>query len=169
MPLANFGSLHVEQMPDAELARKAVLNDLSGILIEGGWPKLVLPAIATEPMDYVVADGEIYHRPVGQLLQPDRDNTEALEEIKCEGGSRVFAAQYQQNPTPPDGNMIKAAWLGRYQRTPDRNKYRRVVLSCDPAGKAGTRNDYTAITISGVKDKELHLLHMARGHWTVLQ
>jgi len=41
------------------------MNDLSGILIEGGWPSLVLPAIAMEPMDYVVADGEVYHRPVG--------------------------------------------------------------------------------------------------------
>src|SRR5215470_17810145 len=41
------------------------MNDLSGILIESGWPKLVLPAIATEPMDYVLADREVYHRPVG--------------------------------------------------------------------------------------------------------
>jgi predicted phage terminase large subunit-like protein len=65
--------------------------------------------------------------------------------------------------------MIKAAWLGRYQAILDRNKYRRVVLSCDPAGKAGTRNDYTAIAVSGVRDKELHLLHVTRGHWTVLQ
>jgi predicted phage terminase large subunit-like protein len=120
-------------------------------------------------MDYVVADGEIYHRPIGQLLQPDRDSMEALEEIKREIGSRVFAAQYQQNPTPPDGNMIKAAWLGRYQTELARNKYRHVVLSCDPAGKAGTHNDYTAIAISGVRDKEIHLLHVTRGHWTVLQ
>ena len=72
------------------------MDDLSGILIERGWPKLVLPAIATEPMDYVVADEEIYHRPAGQLLQPDRDTMEALEEIRREVGSRVFAAQYQQ-------------------------------------------------------------------------
>jgi hypothetical protein len=145
------------------------MNDLSGILIESGWPKLVLPALATEPMDYVVAYGEVYHRPVGQLLQPDRDNIEALEEIKRETGSRVFAAQYQQNPTPPDGNMIKAAWLGRYRTALDRKNYRRVVLSCDPAGKAGAHNDYTAITLVGVHDKELHLLQVARGHWTVLQ
>src|SRR6516162_7172371 len=123
------------------------MNDLSGILIEGGWPKLVLPAIATEPMDYVLADREVYHRPVGQLLQPDRDSMEALEEIRREVGSRVFAAQYQQNPTPPDGNLIKAAWIGRYQTAPDRKSYRRVVLSCDPGGKPGVHNDYTAITI----------------------
>jgi predicted phage terminase large subunit-like protein len=145
------------------------MNDLSGVLIENGWPKLVLPAIATEPNDYVVAEGEVYHRPAGQLLQPDRDSMQALEEIRRETGSRVFAAQYQQNPTPPEGNMIKAAWLGRYQTTLARDKYRRVVLSCDPAGKAGARNDFTAITIVGVNNKEIHLLHVTRGHWTVLQ
>jgi predicted phage terminase large subunit-like protein len=144
-------------------------DDLSGILIESGWPKLVVPAIATEPMDYVVADGEVYHRPVGQLLQPDRDNMEALEEIKREVGSRVFAAQYQQNPTPPEGNLIKAAWLKRYQAALDRKSYRHVVLSCDPAGKPGVLNDYTAVTIAGVSNKEVHLLHVVRGHWSVLQ
>src|SRR6516164_609261 len=145
------------------------MNDLSGILIEGGWPQLVLPAIATEPKDYVVADGEVYHRPVDELLKPDRDSMEALDEIKREAGSRVFAAQYQQKPTPPDGNMIKAAWLKRYQVALDRTSYRHVVLSCDPAGKPGILNDYTAITIAGVVNKELHLLHVARGHWSVLQ
>ena len=33
-------------------------NDLSGTLIERGWPKLVMPAIATEPQDYTIADDE---------------------------------------------------------------------------------------------------------------
>ena len=108
------------------------MNDLSGILIESGWPKLVLPAMATEPMDYVLADREVYHRPVGQLLQPDRDSMEALEEIRREVGSRVFAAQYQQNPTPPDGNLIKAAWLKRYQVALNRTSYkapRKILLA----------------------------------------
>src|SRR6266436_2755441 len=86
-----------------------------------------------------------------------------------EVGSRVFAAQYQQNPTPPEGNLIKAAWLKRYPVALDRTNYRQVILSCDPAGKAGVLNDYTAITIAGVINKELHLLHATRGHWTVLQ
>ena len=38
-------------------------NDLSGFLIEHGWPSLVMPAIATEEQDYAIADGEVYHRP----------------------------------------------------------------------------------------------------------
>jgi predicted phage terminase large subunit-like protein len=145
------------------------VDDLSGILIEQGWPSLVMPAIAVEPADYVVGEGEVYHRPAGQSLQPDRDSPEAIADLKREIGSRVFAAQYQQNPTPPEGNMIKAAWLGRYGVPPGRRSLRRVVLSCDPAGKAGVRNDYTAISVVGVQEKALYVLQVCRGHWTVMQ
>ena len=145
------------------------VSDLSGILIEQGWPSLVIPALAVERQDYPLADGELYQRPVGELLQPDWDSSQALEAIKLAVGSNNFTAQYQQNPTPPEGNMIKAAWLGRYQAALPRNQYRRVVISCDPAGKPGAHNDYTAITVMGVQPKQVHLLHAARGHWTVLE
>ena len=145
------------------------VDDLAGILIDQGWPKLVLPAIATEAADHVLGPDEVYHRPEGQLLQPQHDNSEALEELKRDLGSRVFAAQYQQNPTPPDGNMIKAAWLGRYDTAPRRDSFQRVVLSCDPAGKAGIHNDYTAITVIGIQQQAIHLLEVSRGHWTVMQ
>jgi predicted phage terminase large subunit-like protein len=103
------------------------------------------------------------------LLQLDRDTPEGIDELKRQVGSRVFAAQYQQNPTPPEGNMIKAAWLGRYDGCAERAKFRRVILSCDPAGKADARNDYTAMTIFGIQDKAIYLLHVSRGHWTVMQ
>jgi len=145
------------------------VDDLSGILIEQGWPKLVLPAIALEAADHLIGEDEVYHRPAGQLLQPMRDSFEAIEELKLGVGSRVFAAQYQQNPTPADGNMIKAAWLARYDTAPDRQSFERVVLSCDPAGKAGIHNDYTAIAVVGVQKQALHVLEVSRGHWTVMK
>jgi predicted phage terminase large subunit-like protein len=143
--------------------------DLSGTLIEQGWPCLAIPAIAKEPADFLVGKDEFYHRPTGQVLQPDRDTLEALEEQKRNVGSRIWAAQYDQNPTPPEGNIIKSAWLARYDFLPAQRKFRRIVLSCDPAGKAGISNDYTAITICGFDTRQIHLLHVARGHWTVLQ
>ena len=65
--------------------------------------------------------------------------------------------------------MIKASWLRRYASNPPRDKFRTVVLSCDPAGKAGIKNDYTAITVMGVEAKELYVLDVARGHWTILE
>jgi predicted phage terminase large subunit-like protein len=144
-------------------------DDLSGVLIERGWPSLVIPAIATEAQDYTLSDGELYHRPAGELLQPDRDRPETIEEIKLSVGSRIFAAQYQQNPTPPEGNMIKAAWLRRYDSIPPRNKFRSLILSCDPAGKTGIKNDYTAMTVVGIDAKQMYLLHVERGHWSVLE
>jgi predicted phage terminase large subunit-like protein len=144
------------------------VDDLSGLLIEQGWPSLAIPAVATEPVEYPISDSEIYRRPVGELLQPDRDSAEAVEDLKREVGSRIFASQYQQCPTPPDGNMVKSSWLGRYEATRAGQRFRRIVLSCDPAGKAGLHNDYTAIVIVGIDDKRLHVLQVARGHWTVL-
>src|SRR5262249_8045761 len=75
----------------------------------------------------------------------------------------------QQDPTPPDGNMIKASWLARYEPSAKPPRLRRIVLSCDPAGKAGIRNDYTAIAVVGVLPGETRVLHVARGHWTVMQ
>jgi predicted phage terminase large subunit-like protein len=145
------------------------VDDLAGVLIERGWPRIVLPAIATEEAQYALDTTETYHRPFGELLQPRRDSAEALEELKREIGSRIFAAQYQQDPTPADGNMIKAAWLVRYDAGQDLSKYRRIVLSCDPAGKANERSDYTAIVVCGVIDRRVHVLHVSRGHWTVMQ
>jgi predicted phage terminase large subunit-like protein len=64
--------------------------------------------------------------------------------------------------------MVKSSWLGRYEATRAGQRFRRIVLSCDPAGKAGLHNDYTAIVIVGIDDKRLHILQVARGHWTVL-
>jgi hypothetical protein len=143
--------------------------DLSGILIEKGWPSLVLPAIATETQTYTLSEDETYTRPPGELLQPQRDDSQKTQAKQHEVGSRLWAGQYQQNPTPAEGNRIKAAWLARYEFSPTEHKFHRVVLSCDPAGKAGIHNDYTAIAICGFDNKQIHILHVSRGHWTVLQ
>jgi predicted phage terminase large subunit-like protein len=143
--------------------------DLSGILTEAGWPKLVLPAIATEPEDYAVSSAEFYHRPVGELLQPARDTPDDLEEMRRTVGSHIFAAQFQQNPTPPEGNMIKAVWLQRYENLPKRNTFRRVTISCDPAGKVGTHNDYSAIAVLGFDKNVNYVFEVKRGRWGIMQ
>jgi predicted phage terminase large subunit-like protein len=133
-----------------------------------GWPKLVIPAIATEPTTYVLGPDEFYHRPIGEALQADRISVEDLNKLKDEMGSRIFAAQYQQDPMPLEGDWIKLDWLARYS-TFSREEFHRVVLSCDPAGKAGSTNDYTGIVVAGINGNEIYILDVVRGHWTVLQ
>src|SRR5205085_11192567 len=44
------------------------VDDLSGLLIDQGWPSLVVPAIAVEPASYPLGEDEFHHRAVGELL-----------------------------------------------------------------------------------------------------
>jgi predicted phage terminase large subunit-like protein len=144
------------------------VDDLSGVLIGRRWPALVIPAIATEPSDYALGPNEFYHRPIGEALQPERNGVEALKKIKDEMGSRIFAAQFQQDPMPLEGNLIESVWLARYSSS-SHMRFHRIVLSCDPAGKAGATNDFTALIIAGIIGNHTYILDVVRGHWTVLQ
>jgi len=89
--------------------------------------------------------------------------------LKREVGSRVFAAQYQQNPTPPDGNMIKAAWLGRYDVAPERNSFQRVVPELRPCRQGRHPQRLYRDRHCWVQQRALHVLQVSRGHWTVMQ
>ena len=144
-------------------------NDLSGILVRQGWPCLAIPAIA-EPAEILVGKNKFYQRPAGEPLQPNLVTIEDLEAKKREIGSSLWEAQYQQNPLPAQGNLIKREWLlPRYDFDPRQSSFRHVILTCDPAGKAGAHNDYTAIGIFGFDKKQIHLLHMEPGHWKITE
>jgi predicted phage terminase large subunit-like protein len=143
--------------------------DLSGMLMERGWRCLTMPQIAMEPASYALGPNEVHERPEGEPLQPKRDDPEALKSHRLLIGSRLWSAQYQQQPLPTEGNIIKTSWMPRYEFSPGERRFRRTVLSCDPAGKPGDHNDYTAITVFGFDTKPVHLLNANRGHWSVLQ
>ena len=66
-------------------------KDLSGILIEKGWP-YSRSCIATETRTYAIAKDETYTRPAGELLQPERDTPEEYKTKEREIGSRLWAA-----------------------------------------------------------------------------
>ena len=98
--------------------------DLAGMLIEaGGWEQLKLPAIAVEDQIIALTRGRAHIRHVGDLLHPEREPIEELERLKAAMGSLTFAAQYQQDPIPAVGNVIRREWLKtfdlpRFERTP---------------------------------------------------
>lgn len=50
----------------------------------------------------------------GELLNPGRFNAAANEAAKIDLGDYQYAAQHGQNPTPPKGSIIQAAWLRYY-------------------------------------------------------
>jgi predicted phage terminase large subunit-like protein len=116
--------------------------DLSGYLLErGGWEHLCLPALSPVPVIHDFGQVCIL-RDDGEPLHPAREDKALIERARRELGSRAFAAQYQQEPLPEEGGMIRAAWLGRYGALPEAPG--RIVQSWDTAIKAGAEHDASA-------------------------
>jgi predicted phage terminase large subunit-like protein len=126
-------------------------------------PASHIPAIAIEPVDYLIGKDETYHRPSGEALQPNRVSLEALEEIKGQVGSRIFEAQYQQNPTPADGNLIKREWIKWYEIAPKRGEGARVVQSWDIASTTTDTAAWSVCTTWLMIKRNYYLLDVWRG------
>jgi hypothetical protein len=71
-------------------------------------------------------------RRVGDLLHPEREPREVLDEFKQSMGSLDFAAQYQQEPVAEGGNLIKWDWFQFYDKPPERTPEDRIVVSWIP-------------------------------------
>ena len=90
-------------------------DDLAGHLLrQGDWMHLNLPAIATEDQEIPLANGSTYRRKQGDLLHSERESRETLDRIKTQIGSLQFSAQYQQQPIPLEGNIIRRRWFVTY-------------------------------------------------------
>ncbi len=114
-------------------------DDLSGYLLEkGGWEHLCLPAVSTHPHSYNFGSVTKF-REAGELLHSERENIFLIERTKIELGSAAFAAQYQQQPLPDEGGMVKRKWLSRYSSLPVIPE--KIVQSWDTAIKSGQEHD----------------------------
>jgi predicted phage terminase large subunit-like protein len=136
-------------------------DDLSGHLLgHGGWRHLKLQARATEDAEIAIGPDLVHRVRAGDLLQPNRLPAHWLDAQKLDMGSAAFEAQYQQQPLPAEGNLIKREWL-RYCDPPPRHTGR-VALSLDTATKENTENDYSACTVWFEVDNKHHLIHVWR-------
>ena len=138
-------------------------DDLAGHLLrQGEWTHLNLPAIATEDQEIPLANGLTYRRKQGDLLHLERENRETLEHIKTQIGSLQFSCQYQQQPIPLEGNIIRRRWFSTYDVLPPADFQTRIVQSWDVAMTTGSRNDYSVCTTWFVSCQDAYLLHVYR-------
>jgi predicted phage terminase large subunit-like protein len=139
-------------------------DDLPAHLIDQGYTLLSLPAIAETEDHIPIGNGVPHHRKVGDLLNPERENEEVLEDIRREMGPVAFQAQYQQDPTVPAGNLVRMEWFGSYDGPPDRHELLKVVQSWDTAMTAAPTSDWTVGTTWGFHRSEYrwYLLDICR-------
>lgn len=134
--------------------------DLAGMLLESGeWDQLCLPAIATEAARIPLTRGRIYERAEGEPLHAEREPLSELERMRNSIGSALFAAQYQQQPLPAEGNIVKAHWLRTYTELPDDGL---VVQSWDTACKEGERCDSSVCITAKVVGRKVYILDVWR-------
>lgn len=140
------------------------MDDLVGhVLEQGGWEVLSFPAIAEEDESFEIVSvfgQRTYRRRRGELLQPEREPQEVLDRARRELGEYNFSAQYQQQPIPVKGAIVKNKWLQFYTELPE--EFSRVIQSWDTANKSGELNDYSVCTTWGVRDKKFYLLDVYR-------
>jgi predicted phage terminase large subunit-like protein len=79
-------------------------------------------------------------------LNPEREDKATLDNFRKEQGEHFFAAQYQQLPVLPGGNMIKLEWFKRYKTPPPLHHCEGYVQSWDPAVTAAETSSYSVCT-----------------------
>ena len=124
------------------------IDDLTGFLLSQSdeWEVLSFPAIAQCDQDVQIWGGRRHHRRAGDALAPEREPLEILDKLKLQIGSDAFSAQYQQEPAPPGGAMIKRAWVRRWDKLPTQPEHLFILQSWDTASKGGPENDWSACT-----------------------
>jgi len=138
-------------------------GDLAGHLLEkGGWTHLNLPAIAEVSGTIPIGDDQFYERAAGEALHPERESLETLEGIRRNLGTFNFSAQYQQNPIPLEGNLIRWEWFQTYSALPEKSGNDQIVQSWDTASKAGEIHDYSACTTWLRRGEDLYLIDVTR-------
>ena len=141
-------------------------DDLVGHVLEKEpWEHLALAAIAETD------EGHRYKTPLGpqrtirrtgEALHPEREPVSTLARIRRSLGEYNFASQYQQNPVPVEGALVKASWFKTYDADTLPDSFDQIIQSWDTATKASELNDYSVCVTMGVKDKNIYVLDVFR-------
>jgi len=141
-------------------------DDLVGhILEQEDWEVLSFPAIAEEDQTHVIVNNfgtRLFERKIGDALHPERESLAVYANIRRSIGEYNFLSQYQQNPSPLDGAMVKPDWFRFYEPGEEPARLGRKVQSWDTANKATELSDYSVCTTWGVDYKHYYLIDVVR-------
>jgi len=127
-------------------------EDVSGVILSNnmGYDHIMLPMRYDPARASVTMLGYADPREEeGDLLFPDRFPIEVVERDERAMGPYATAGQYQQQPEPRGGGIIKDIWWQLW----DRHEYpgiEYVVASLDTAYTTKAENDYSALTVWGI-------------------
>jgi len=127
-------------------------DDVSGIILSGnmGYDHIMLPMRYDPGRAYATKLGYADPREEdGELLFPDRFPLEVVERDERAMGPYATAGQFQQQPEPRGGGIIKDLWWRLWDR-PEYPPIEYIVASLDTAYTTKAENDFSALTVWGV-------------------
>jgi hypothetical protein len=141
-------------------------DDLVGhVLGQEKWEVVSFPAIAEKDESHTIDTPygrRCFTRRAGDVLHPERESRETLDNIRRTLGEYNWAGQYQQAPAPAGGGLVKEQWFKRYGPGDLPERFDRVVQSWDTANKVSELSDYSVCTTWGIRGKNIYLLHVFR-------
>ena len=148
------------------------MNDLTGFLLErdvnNEWTHINIPAIAQNDEEWVCKNNT-YHRKAGEALHESRESLADLESLKTAMGSYIFSAQYQQDPAPSSGTIIKKEWLDNHYITiPTEAEGAYVIQAWDTACGTAENNDYSVCVTCVVHNGQYRIADVLRVKFSVL-
>lgn len=140
-------------------------DDLAGRLLKlaeedpnaDQWHVISYPAIYNENARYKDPTDPREH---GEALWPEKFNIQTLNTIKSTIGSYEWNALYDQNPSPPEGSIIKRDWIQYYRFAP--SKFDEVIQSWDFAFDDKSGSSYVVGQVWGRVGADKYLLDQVR-------
>jgi len=141
-------------------------DDLMGhVLAMEPWKAIRFPAIADEDEIHVFSTPRGVRRVkrrAGEALHREREPLEVLAQIREVIGEYNFASQYQQDPMPLGGGLVKTAWFKTYTTADVPANFDLIFQSWDSANKPTELSDYSVCSTWGVREKHIYLLDVFR-------
>jgi hypothetical protein len=122
------------------IMRRLHEDDLVGHVLGLGepWTVIRFPAIADQDETHTIQTPygiRRFHRRAGEPLHPEREPLELLNHTREVLGQYNFSGQYQQDPAPLGGGIVKAAWFKTYTPEELPSRFELVLQSWDAANK----------------------------------
>lgn len=104
-----------------------------------------------------VRPAELADRYVDDLMNPNRNNRQVLDDFKRLLGSRSYAGQFLQTPRSAEGNIFRRSWFKTYEKKA--LEIKDVSFYLDTAYTSKASNDPTAIIAFKKVKNELFLIN----------
>jgi predicted phage terminase large subunit-like protein len=141
-------------------------DDLIAHVQEGeAWEVLSFPALAEhdECYDILTPYGrKRVGRRAGEALHPAHLSAAQLEQQRRVMTDYNFTAQYQQNPQPPSGVIVKRDWLKFYTLHDKPQQFDQIIQSWDTANKDTELANFSVCTTWGRVGQRMYLLDVFR-------